>query len=981
MAGDGRSDHDSSMREFKAKVDACTMKAVCDRSYVLVAELAQWLRSNVHPDKPTTQVGRLVTAAYRETDILPLSTDNLMAKDSCCLIIFSILLLLGKGKLIHKFQRHNVLDKHLPIPLQQLQVKLQTAHIPDAERLAADFDEKQWRFCPAKFGLDYGQEYNEHTILPICKKEKINEKGGTAQMWQIEVKEEFVGQKLKKAVSFSRYNCSPSATEPDWRYHFALKSFEEGSVSLYENEKKAFNALRKNNGMVRYLADYTHAERRDTDTEGPGRLFGNQGEQVTRNTFNLLLEFGEFDLDEFFAQRLPPVLQVEIEEFWSSLFDVADALDGTANLKIEENGVVKEFHGWHADIKPDNILSVQGKFKLSDPGFAKFKKKAETDPEEFVFGGTETYGEAYTNPILSGCIAPDVELILRCSRATPRKKGNEDCRLSSNRHLVFRMCILDRRIVGVAQVPSAPKRQKYAESSISSISAGDYFHDGKQVLQDVTTWHKVLRSALRETDNVTSGLLDLVDQKMLLRSASSRIKAKDLCSELKQLVTRSQEGPRTEVPASITDTLLKMDKDAAFTISPSRASNISPPSDAPEDRKARKSRLLEVPLMKTAHRSEGLNLYPTSDHTQPESGRVGGHSTAMSQALKSSANHSIDVSSIHPHQPRRPPPTSTPNVITPPVFPSQDTWKPARKPKTHPPQNVFQARKEIEKRDKHNFLRKEHKDELLKQYFGNRDLKFLVDNGESMRTHWAETEYLLKTLVLKAAGQDDDGLDLSFTLGQEKLANKKSTSKDWERAMEKAQPGTQRSNMKTRLAEIFEGYLRQVQEPKAHHSAKPLRKLTIIVLTDGIWGGMGNNQNAVSETIVNFHHKLQRLHANNLDDRIVSIEFVQLGNDAAATYRLRQLDTGMKWKGIPDIIDTEPASGDVNKMLLGSFVQDYDDEDEEDQPQAPGTPLLQTTSPAEMSSNSSVPRSLMRDSTDQSISPPEPPVFISGPSP
>ena len=48
---------------------------------------------------------------------------------------------------------------------------------------------------------------------------------------------------------------------------------------------------------------------------------------------------------------------------------------------------------WHADIKPDNILSVQGKFKLSDPGFAKFVAKGEKDPEEFVMGGTETYGK------------------------------------------------------------------------------------------------------------------------------------------------------------------------------------------------------------------------------------------------------------------------------------------------------------------------------------------------------------------------------------------------------------------------------------------------------------------------------------------------------------------------------------------------------------------------------------------------------------
>ena len=48
---------------------------------------------------------------------------------------------------------------------------------------------------------------------------------------------------------------------------------------------------------------------------------------------------------------------------------------------------------WHADIKPANVLSVQGKFKLADPGFATFVPKKEEFPREFVHGGTETYGK------------------------------------------------------------------------------------------------------------------------------------------------------------------------------------------------------------------------------------------------------------------------------------------------------------------------------------------------------------------------------------------------------------------------------------------------------------------------------------------------------------------------------------------------------------------------------------------------------------
>lgn len=180
-------------------------------------------------------------------------------------------------------------------------------------------------------------------------------------------------------------------------------------MAIYENEIRAFNALRGHKGMVRFLADYTHTEKNCVDTKEQFLPSEIQQEHATSNTFNLLLEFGECDLDEFFARQLPPVLQDETDQFWRALFDVADALDGLHNLKIDTHGVVRELHGyvdsrqplpspfliilsWHADVKPDNILSVQGKFKLSDPGFAVFVEKRGIDLEEYVMGGTETYG-------------------------------------------------------------------------------------------------------------------------------------------------------------------------------------------------------------------------------------------------------------------------------------------------------------------------------------------------------------------------------------------------------------------------------------------------------------------------------------------------------------------------------------------------------------------------------------------------------------
>ncbi|KAL8962851.1 MAG: hypothetical protein Q9193_000811 [Seirophora villosa] len=845
MAGTGLSDPDNDLRELKVKVESLTMEAVCQRSYVLVAELLQWLRSEVHPGNSTTQAGRLLVAAYGGNSILPSSTIRLLDKDNCCLLIFSILVLLGKGELVDRFQRVDttgILDKHLPIDHQQLREKFRAAQIPDADQLAAEFDKKQWMFCPAKFELHSGQEHREPKILPICKKEEINKKGGIARVYQIEVKEEFVGDTLRRAVAFSRYNCGPSEEEPDWRYQFALKTFPNGSMSLYENEKKAFDALQNHNGMVRCLADYTHVEKMDVDLPVSPIPSDPREGSITTNTFNLLLELGEFDLDEFFAQRLPPVFQSETEEFWRAFLDVAEALDGIHNLEMDTHGTVQQFHGWHADVKPDNILSIQGKFKLCDPGFATFVRKTRNDPEAFLLGGTETYGAPERHPGRRDTMSAVSQTIDIWSLGGVFSIAATWVVFGYQGIKQFRTV----RKKAIEQIRSKPVRQQ-ALRSRSNLSAGDYFHDGREVLEAVTSWHRVLRSSLRKSDSVTSHLLDLVDHKMLLGAASERIKARDLISELGAILDQSKMGPRVEMPCNIMETLLEADKDAVSSVQDSK---LGQPAATGNDRKARKSRLLEQPLMKTAHRSEGLR-------------------------------------------------------------------------KIHTPQDIFQALEEVGKRDKllDGIQRKERKDELMSVHWVNRDL--VVDNGESMKPHWPMAKALLKVLVHKIAGQHENGLDLTFTLGSQKLENQKCNSKNWEKVMERARPMPEtRTNMKRPLGEIFSRFLKQVQQHMKYRSTQSVRKLTLIVLTDGIWAGMGNTQASINDIIVSFVQRVEK-HIGDLIDRPVSIEFIQFGKDQEATYRLRQLDTEMMWQGIPDVIDTEPADGDVYRMLLGSFVKEY----------------------------------------------------------
>jgi hypothetical protein len=53
---------------------------------------------------------------------------------------------------------------------------------------------------------------------------------------------------------------------------------------------------------------------------------------------------------------------------------------------------------WHGDIKPENILDVEGTYKLADPGEARIKRVRSADsrsdaPRAAMTGGTRTYGE------------------------------------------------------------------------------------------------------------------------------------------------------------------------------------------------------------------------------------------------------------------------------------------------------------------------------------------------------------------------------------------------------------------------------------------------------------------------------------------------------------------------------------------------------------------------------------------------------------
>lgn len=268
----------------------------------------------------------------------------------------------------------------------------------------------------------------------------------------------------------------------------------------------------------------------------------------------------------------------------------------------------------------------------------------------------------------------------------------------------------------------------------------DYFHDGREVLGDVLDWHDHLRRTCRRTDTITSQVLDLIDQGMLRGDAQNRIEAADLCSRLDQILAQSPGASQTSLSESLREALIEMDKQALSQPSPSKG--IPGPAsallgvNALEDRKMRKSRLLDLPLMKTTHRSEALKAEPVISgksarypDTAPDSHQEKILASADASTSPSSASRAggkrllttpFNAVNHHPHQRSPSGHSKLPRTGTSTTSTNRGAGRSAAA--DYGVQNVWQARLEVERRKNILGMTKKEKDRLLTQHFGDRDI-------------------------------------------------------------------------------------------------------------------------------------------------------------------------------------------------------------------------------------------------------------------
>ena len=179
---------------------------------------------------------------------------------------------------------------------------------------------------------------------------------------------------------------------------------------------------------------------------------------------------------------------------------------------------------------------------------------------------------------------------------------------------------------------------------------------------------------------------------------------------------------------------------------------------------------------------------------------------------------------------------------------------------------------------------------------------FLLDDASSMQQHWDNVVTLADILAYIVKRTDEDGVDLHFTICKNLRRNEKKTT-DLIDFVEDNRPdppetGAERlSNIDYCLGSILHEYQEKLEKDRQRirrsgknsrfsSAPKPVRKLNLYVLTDGLWQPEANGI-APLRALVSTLDRLKK----PADQ--VGIQFIQFGNEEEGTKSLSYLDSDL----------------------------------------------------------------------------------------
>ena len=157
----------------------------------------------VEPGQTKNNTVLLLEDIYRKSGGTPFyaSSNSILEGSARSLKVFSMLLDLGCEHLLGEFINARIIADQLPLfPSQRdrLRVFLASKRIPNVDQILEGFDQLRRQFCPAIFESRSCGTYDDlNWVLPFAKHEPINEKGGTAEVFQVAIHEGFFSHRVK----------------------------------------------------------------------------------------------------------------------------------------------------------------------------------------------------------------------------------------------------------------------------------------------------------------------------------------------------------------------------------------------------------------------------------------------------------------------------------------------------------------------------------------------------------------------------------------------------------------------------------------------------------------------------------------------------------------------------------------------------------------------------------------------------------------
>ncbi|KAF3001704.1 hypothetical protein E8E14_000681 [Neopestalotiopsis sp. 37M] len=778
--------------------------------------------------------------------------------------IFSTLAWSNRIEDFPRFTHQGFHDDNLPLSSR----RSPWTDAPVFQVMFESFMANQWRFCPLVFARSRlaNLEIQPEQILPFQQPSIVRDN-------VVKVELDASCDKLHEPVPGSH------------GHTYILKTYTGSSGrKLYDNERKALTALQDqpNDHIVGFYGSFTQGD-----------------------TYNLVFEYVDGgNLLEFFKSTPPPTSPQDKHDFWTSYKGIFEGAHRIHQLTThhDHNNM---YCIVHQDIKPENILlkltgetsKYRFQAKIADFGYSHIRSVNLDGCDKL---GLDRQGsQMYSAPECS-----HHELYLQ--RGTNRITEQAD---------VFSLgCVTSDAASWV--VSGHNGRMKYHQNrlaetdTIDSFKGSGYggcFHNGVRMLNAVQDMHTVIKSLVPH-DQITSGIVDIVETDMLHQHPPARLPARQLKEKFGHILNGyvyAQTGPSYQSlrnPPRHVPGLERLESDesviqateAPFSPVDSQTTPTRP-SSSPFP-----SRPMNPPL--------SPQLTPDTDRARK---RKPSKSSSNVERLKMSiSSFKKSLTNRNSPNPTDPPASSPPSSIEPPTLTLKEVvnWREDKKAS----RNVDPV---VDSRIK-----------SLQSQLNGRDHLFFIDDSVTMSKMSPEVLKAFETMSYLAKSIDPDALELSFASKPTKLIRNTSTT-----PLVNALSTHQYSLSSTLMEQSMDQYVDNVLMPRLSNwlrgrtSFTPAKLISVFVFTDGAWGQNREKAAGVQQPIARLMDKIQQ---RKLSRTQVMIQFVRFGDDADGHRYLNYLDVFGKEKAC-DIVDTKPwRDVDLWAMFIGSICEEMDGKDE-----------------------------------------------------